>query len=223
MNNSSLGHSHGLSERLLSDARHGDRAALDELCRRMATDMVAIARAVQRRQGGSPDGGVNGESDLVQSVAAQIVAGPYKELADVFTNEQLRGRLFQLLLEKWIDKVRHATRLKRGGGRVHQASQFGDSSASSPLDVPQRGFGERSEPQHSEVAELVGQMLGVFKPGSERQRILLMTLAGLTQEEIGRELGLSRDAVGRRVRNSIIPQLQNRFTDPNTAPSNDEP
>ena len=76
-----------------------------------------------------------------------------------------------------------------------------------------RGFGEPSEPQQEDIAELVDQMLGVFEPGSERQRILLMTLAGLPQEEIGRELGLSRDAVGRRVRNSIIAPLRRRFVE----------
>jgi DNA-directed RNA polymerase specialized sigma24 family protein len=213
MNNSPSEHSHGLSERLLFDARHGDQKAMAELNNRIRTDMVAFARAVHRRQGGSPDGGVNGESDLVQGVAAQILAQPDKELADVFTIEQLRGRLFTMLHEKWVDQHRHNTRKKRGGGRVHAASQVGDSDNSSPLNVQHRGFGEPSEPQQEDIAELVDQMLGVFEPGSERQRILLMTLAGLPQEEIGRELGLSRDAVGRRVRNSIIAPLRRRFVE----------
>ena len=54
-------------------------------------------------------------------------------------------------------------------------------------------------------------MLSVFEPGSERQRILLLTLMGQTQEEIGGLLGLSRDAVGRRVRNGIEKPLKKKF------------
>jgi DNA-directed RNA polymerase specialized sigma24 family protein len=216
MNNFSSEHSQVLSEGLLADARHGDPAALGRLCEQIHSELFGIARAVQRHHRGSPDGGVNGESDLVQSVVAQIVAQPDEKLVDVFTIEQLRGRLFVLVSRKWIERWRHASRQKRGG-IVRQASQIGASDDSSPLNVEHRGFGDLTDPMNEEVFETVNQLLSVFEPGSQRQRILLLTLAGLTQEEIGQSLHLSRDAVGRRVRNSIIPTLRRKFADPASA------
>lgn len=224
MNKSTSNHSEfpsvsGLSAAWLSDARHGDPEALAQLWRRIHSELAGIARAVQRRKGGSPDGGVNGESDLVQSVAIQILANPQEKLADVFTTGHLRGRLYVLLTRSWIRRLRWATAEIHGGGNVRQASQMGSSDDSSPLDVAGCGCDDITTPTEDDAAELVKQMLSVFEPGSERQRILLMTLAGLTQEEIGQELGLSRDAVGRRVRDSIVPTLQRKLADTDTPPS----
>jgi DNA-directed RNA polymerase specialized sigma24 family protein len=192
-----------ITSQLLSDARNGDPAALEQFCLALHAELTGIARAVQRLKGGSPDG-VNGVSDLAQSVAANIFAKPDQELAMVVTVRDLRGRLFQLLTEKWIDRRRKATRQKRGGGNVIAASQLEHEEEASLL-------ARFAAPTVDETRDDIDAMLSVFEPGSERQRILLLTLMGQTQEEIGGLLGLSRDAVGRRVRNGIEKPLKKKF------------
>jgi len=207
MSDPSFHSSQWASKELLSDARRGDPAALDALCRRIQTELAEIARAVLRRRGGSPDGGVHGESDLAQSVAVLILNRPAAKLADVHTSEQLRARLYRLFHDRWIERRRAATRQKRGGGKVRQASQLGRPEDSSPLNVADRGFGAMPAPTTAEVAADMQDVLGAFASGSEVQRILLMLMEGCTQQEIGDALGLSRDAVGRRIRQTIAPTL----------------
>lgn len=194
-----------VTQALLADARNGDPAALSRLCQRIQSELAGIARAVQCRMGGSPDG-VNGVSDLAESVAVEIIAQPGQKLGAIKSITELRGRLYVLLTQKWIDRRRKAICQKRGGGRTVTASQLGDADDSSLLK-------NVAAPTLGETRDDINALLSVYEPGSERQRIILLTLMGLTHDEIGELLGLSRDAVGRRLRDHIIEPLKKKFAE----------
>lgn len=210
----------GLSD-VLNDLHAGvlDSASLDRLAKQIHAEALRIARDQHRRRG-SPDG-VAGASDLANSEVVEILAGdgPREGLENVLTSDDLRHVLHRKLADRWIERRRKALAKKRGGGKVRQASQVGDPDDSSPLNVADHGFGDFPEPTTAEVAADLHDVLGVFEPGSERQRILLLTLDGLTQQDIAKELGLSRDAVGRRLRESIVPTLRALFSERDDSPA----
>ena len=191
------------TEALIQQALAGQPLPLVALCQKIAGELQAIARAVYRQRGGSPDG-VCHESDLAQSVALRIVQNPQHELSAIATTDELRGRLYQLLYERWIERRRAALAQKRGGGLVRVASQIG-------LDDESQLLANEPAPEGAELNTDLLDLLSVFPVGSERGRILAWLLEGRTHEEIAGELGLSRDAVGRRVRDSLIPELKSRL------------
>ena len=182
---------------------------INRLTEAICQNLAEIARVI-RRQRGTADRALNGESDLAQSVAAEIQADPIGRLSGVYTVEELRGRLYSLLFQKWVEHQRRALAEKRGSGRVQQASQLGNPDDSSPLHVAERGYGNLDRPTSASVQIDVAMMLSTFAPESERRKILSWLLEGWTQEQIGEQLGLSRDAVGRRVR-SLYQALQQTF------------
>lgn len=197
------------TQAVLAGAINGEPDALQRLAAKACGRLREIAGAVTRGLG-SPDRGINGESDLAQSVAGDIIENPGGRLSDVYTSDDLNARLHKLLYEKWVTRCRAANTLKRGAGMVVQATQVGQPDAESPLDIGVRGYGEFTPATPSEVAVDVKGILETFKPDSQRRQILELVMNDCTQEEIGRSVGLSRDAVGRRIR-SMGRSLQERF------------
>lgn len=204
----------GLTE-VLKDL-HGealDSASLNRLAKRIHAEALQIARQRHRRRG-SPDG-VTGASDLANSAAGNLVAhDPRSELENVLTTDDLRKLLHRKLRNRWIDRRRRALAEKRGGGKVRQASQIaqdGDSE-SDILIEHERDIIKLTPPTTAEeVTADVADFLGLFEPDSNERRIvelLLMSAGELTQAEIGERIGLSRDAVGRRIRTVIRPTLE---------------
>ena len=204
------------TEAVIAGALHGDSAALDQLVGKACERLHEIARVVAYGLG-SPNGGVNGESDLAQSVAGDILKNPGGRLSEVYTSEDLQGRLHKLLYEKWIHRCRAAKTQKRGGGKVAQATQVGGEDDESPLVTATRGYGQFTPATLPEVAADVNAILDTFKPGSQRRQILELLFHGYTQEEIGQATGLSRDAVGRCIR-SMGRSLQQLFGDEERTP-----
>lgn len=198
------------SPSLPNDSVLNNPALWDELCARIHGDLCEIAELVSRRLGRSPDG-VAQPSDLAQSVALRIHRNPRAELHGVVNTDDLRGRLYQLLLDRWIDRRRKALAAKRGGGQVRPASQIGAVGASSPFD-------DAAAPSRDDASSLLTELLEVFDVGSEFRTIVERLLAGFTHAEIARQLGKSRDAIGRRVRDTILPTLRIRFCDNSEAP-----
>lgn len=201
------------TEAALAGALSGNSDALHVLAGKACERLHEIARVVAYGLG-SPNGGVNGESDLAQSVAGDILKNPGGRLSNIYTSEDLQGRLHKLLYEKWIHRRRAATTQKRGGGNVAQATQVGGEDDESPLDAATRGYGEFTPATAAEVAADVNEILDTFKPDSQRRQILELLFHGNTQEEIAKATGLSRDAVGRRIR-SMGKSLQQQFGEDN--------
>lgn len=94
---------------------------------------------------------------------------------------------------------------------------MGNEDDKSPLETPTRGYGEFTPATLAEVTADVNEILSTFKPDSQRRAILELLLDGYTQEEIAQDVGLSRDAVGRRIR-SMGRSLQQQFGDENESP-----
>ncbi|MCA9038163.1 MAG: helix-turn-helix domain-containing protein [Planctomycetaceae bacterium] len=204
---------HPDTQAVLAEVQNGQGDALHLLALKACEYLADIASAVHRRMG-SPDHGVNGESDLAQSVAASIIASPQAHLNEIYTADDLRARLYKLLYCKWVDKRRRAAAAKRGGGQHVQASQAEDAERPGILDIAARGYGEFPPATPAELSVELQEILDTFPIESERRRIVTLLLEGWTQQEIADNLNLSRDAVGRRVRQSIAPAL--RFLNPET-------
>jgi RNA polymerase sigma factor (sigma-70 family) len=195
--------SKSLPQRWLNQVRANDPTAWPQLIEYIRDVLAQVAQGIARRRGGSPDGFADA-SDLAQSVVIRVLKNPQAELNGVETSDELRGRLYQMLIARWIDRRRKEHADKRGGGRVIAASQMGDSNAPSPLDLSET-------PTERETTDLMLDLLEPFEPGSQMRQIVELLLAGYKQNDIAESLGLSRDAVGRRIRGTIVPTLQRRL------------
>ena len=176
-----------------------DPDAEESLFQWLHTEALRIARAQHQRRG-SPDG-IAGASDLANSQLADIWKAPEVELQNVATTDDFRRVLQRMLLDRWIDRRRRAQAAKRGGGKVVPASQLTRESDSGPLPAA------LAPPDESEFQVDLAEISNLFPPDGVECRILKLLVEGCTQAEIGRQVGLSRDAVGRRIRQTIVPML----------------
>jgi hypothetical protein len=182
-------------EELSSEARN-------VLAKKLYDEAMKIATAQQHRFG-SPDG-VAGASDLANSRVAAIMTGPDRELGEIDTASELERALYRMLADSWIGRRRKAAAAKRGGGMKRAIST---TNSDSDLDyLP-------AAPTYDELAIGLEEVLGIFLDESEELSIVNGLVAGMTQEEIGNLIGLSRDAVGRRIRNNIAPKLREHYAD----------
>ena len=197
--------SHALTAELLPRLRHGDRGAFPALYERVQQRVERLAEAVVRRRG-SPDG-FRDQDDLLNGVWNEIHRQPERELSGVLNSDDLLSRLSVRLFDRWIKHRRRALAWKRGGGRIQAASQYEGSDSADLLEQkPARGSAEFD----SEVALVLDDL---FPTASEPRVIVERLLAGHTQAEIGAMLGLSRHALGRRIRNEIAPLVARLLAD----------
>ena len=192
----------GLTNRLERlQAGQLDRVAVESVFQRVHAEALKIARAQHRRRG-SPDG-VAGASDLANSQAARIWENAAAELRNVATTDDLRRVLHRMLLDRWIERRRKQQRRKRGGGKVVAVSQLAKDSQAGPFE----DVAGLSPPDEAETALDLADLLKTFPASGQERSILELLIAGHTQAEIGQQLKLSRDAVGRRIRQTIAPAV----------------
>ncbi len=190
-------------ERLLTGEL--DPAAIESMFQIVHAEALGIARAQYRRRG-SPDG-VTGASDLANSQMGRIWADPKSELRNVATTDDLRHVLHRMLLDLWIERRRCGHAATRGSGNLVLASQLENSSGGGPELI------ELSPPSQDELRLDLEVIMEAFPATGHEQVILLLMMEGCTQSEIASRTGLSRHAVGRRVRQTIIPRISKVFCD----------
>ena len=137
------------------------------------------------------------EEDVAASAfrtfCAHLDSGAFPKLDD-------RGDLWQVLYvittRKAISLIRRETTLKKGGGRVIQASALnGDSEA----DALAEFAGTEPTPEHAaEIAEEYGRLLDKLNEG-ELRRIAIWKLEGFNNAEIAGKIGRSIPTVERKL------------------------
>ncbi len=177
--------------------------ARNRLAKRLYEEAIAIARAQQRRRG-SPDG-LAGASDVANSRVAAIMIDPIRELGSIETTDELQQALYRMLIDGWIKRRRQAKAKKRGGHmkRVTDAATD-DSSGQAEDDL----YVDITPLTPAEMKYETKELLSIFPDSSEYRAIVCDLIEGWTQTEIGERLGLSRESVGRRIRDKIGPQLR---------------
>ena len=181
----------------IEQVRRGDRAAAQPLWERYFRRLVARAR---QKLAGAPRG-AGDEEDVAlsafDSFCRAAAQNRFPRLGD-------RHDLWQLLLlltdRKAIDQRRHATRARRGGGRVADEGALpgGDSpGAGSPLD---RLAGPEPTPEHAaQVAETWRRLFGRLRD-PELEKVALLKMEGYGLGEIAARLGCVPRTVQRRLR-----------------------
>lgn len=195
--------SHVMTRDLLPRLANGDGDAFVAFYHRVCGQAERIAAGIIHRRG-SPDG-FRDADDLLNSLWAAVVADAGTLFSDIASTEDFLQHFARWILDRWILYRRRALARKRGGGHVIAASQLVPVSACSVEadDICEFGVPLRSESASQEVRHLVHAALESFPLASAEHQILHGMLDGKTHEAIGAELGLSRDAVGRKVRGTI--------------------
>jgi RNA polymerase sigma factor (sigma-70 family) len=174
--------------RLIGLARTGDPGAAERLWHAYFEKLVAVARkklAVSAPRAAD-------EEDVALSAFASFWAGAGQDRFPQLTD---RTALWPLLVaitaNKCTDLIRRETRQKRGGGAA------ADPSAIEHLidREPPTGFALQVADQ---LVHLLAQLDATGDPSL--RRVAELRMSGLTQAEIGDELGCVRETVGRKLR-----------------------
>ncbi len=177
--------------------------ARTRLATRLYEEAIVIARDQQRRRG-SPDG-LAGASDVANSQVAAIMIDPIRELGTIETSDELRQALYRMLIDGWI-KRRRAAKTKKRGGHMNRVTNATTDESTGQADDDL--YVDITPPTSAETEYETKELLSIYPEGSEYRAIVRDLMEGWTQAEIGERLGLSRDSVGRRIRDKIGPQLQ---------------
>ncbi|MGL4553839.1 MAG: ECF-type sigma factor, partial [Gemmataceae bacterium] len=171
--------------------RAGDADAARRLWERYFGDMVRLACARLPRHAKRAFDEEDVALSAFQSFCAGVEAGRFPELS---AREDLWRLLVVLTARKAQAYQRHATRQKRGGGKVVGEADLG-------ADAP--GFeailGTAPTPAFlAEVAEQFRRLLEGL-PDDEARKVALLKMEGYTVAEVAAGLGLSPRSVERRL------------------------
>lgn len=168
--------------RLLRASQQGDRAALAELLQRYEP----VVRAFVRRQMGPLLSAKESESDVLQSVCADLLAAP--EIA--FTDEPgFRDWLCAAALNKLRHHGRDFRAKKRDAGREQALPSDGDVAAAGPAARSPSGELHARE-RRARIEQALAQL-----PEHYRDVVRLIRLEGHSYQEAAAATGRSEDSV----------------------------
>jgi RNA polymerase sigma factor (sigma-70 family) len=175
------------SGNLMARWQAGDQQAADELFRRYASQLVALARS---RLPAAMTARVDPE-DVVQSVYRSFFAGA----SDGRYELSRAGDLWKLLVTITLNKIyRQVARNQRGKRSVSREQSYG--SEDSLLALPTRGTAAEPSPaEAAALAEEVERLLRELDP--LEGRVLQMRLEAYSLEEIAVAAGCSQRTVRR--------------------------
>lgn len=173
------------SRDLVAAAAGGDAEALDGLLQEHLPGLRAFVRLRADRLVRAKES----SSDLVQSVCREVL-----EHLDRFEYQSevgFRQWLYRTAERKIIDRFRYWNASKRAAAREEPASETGESSLLSC-------YSSIYTPSHdASIKEELARVEAAFDelPDDYREIITLSRIVGLTNEEIGRELGRTESSV----------------------------
>ena len=183
---------------MLQRLRSGDQAAAEELHRRYAQRLCALAE----RQIGSRLGRRVGEDDIVQSVFRTF----FRRTAEGEFSIDHSGSLWHLLVRITLNKIRRQGERHHAGKRDVAAEVYAGDGKLHPEVVAH-------DPAPEEVVLLIDELedllTGLKEPEPE---IVRLGIQGYSSEEIATEVKCSRWTV-RRVLNRTGHQLRKRLKD----------
>jgi RNA polymerase sigma factor (sigma-70 family) len=184
----------GSISRWIGGLKAGEAEAAQRIWERYADQLLSVAR---RKLGTVPRSVVD-EEDVAQNVFSTICRGAADgRFKEVKNRDELWWLLVAITRQKVADHVRREGALKRGGGRVHVASQIPGA------DVERSSFDEimGSDPTPDFLAMLdeeFQRLLALLRDDRLRE-IVIMRLEGYTVSEIASRLGIGLRAVERKL------------------------
>jgi DNA-directed RNA polymerase specialized sigma24 family protein len=174
----------------------GDEEAARRLWERYFEQLVTLAR---KELGNSPRR-VADEEDVALSVFRCLFDGARR---GQFSHLASRCELWQLLValtaHKIIDRKRLAKRRKRGGGGVRGDSVFQKSASASGGAGFDQIIGDDPTPDFLAMMVEEHQRLMDLLPNDTLRSVASRRMEGYQNEEIARELGLSRRSIERKL------------------------
>ena len=175
------------SQRLLADARGGQRAALQSLLLRH----LAPLRAFVRLQASPVLRQREGESDLVQDVCLEVLQRG--ERFEFRSEAEFRGWLYRAVLNTLRDSDRYHKAQRRAPGRENPVSDLDQlASVYASVTSPSAGAAAREEVARIEAAF-------TRLPPHYAEVLALVHVAGLSRGEIAEQLQMSPEAVSKRL------------------------
>jgi RNA polymerase sigma factor (sigma-70 family) len=176
----------------------GDHAAVQRLWERYFRQLVRLARArlgdAPRRAADEEDAALSAFDSLCRGAAA----GRFQQLRD---RDNLWPLLVVITVRKALDARKHATRQKRGGGKVRGESAWLDAVDGSDRDGGiNLVIGDEPTPAFAaEVAKRTQRLLTAL--GSEElRRVAVWKLEGYSNQEIADKIGCVERTVERRLK-----------------------
>lgn len=174
----------------LAKLKAGDADAARPLWDEYFARLVVLAR---QRLGTAAGPAVDGEDvalSAFDSFCQGVRAGRFPNLDD---RDDLWRLLFTLTTRKALGQIRHATRAKRGGGKVAPASALGGADVLALV-----GGREPSPAFAAEVAEECRRLLALL-PDEQLRQLAVWKMEGFTNAEIGEKLGRAVPTVERKL------------------------
>eukprot|EP00913_Durusdinium_trenchii_P023448 g22026.t1 len=175
--------------------KDGDPEAAHQLWNRYFERLTNLAR---RKLGGLPKRDAD-EEDVAQSVFNSLCAGAAKgHFTELFDRNDLWPLLIRITHQKSVDRIRHANRQKRGGGKVR-----GDSAVDGRDADDAGGFDQFAgdAPTPAFLAEMTEEYRRLFE--SLRDETLKFTawsrFEGHSNDEIAKLLGITTRSVERKL------------------------
>ena len=182
----------------IGDLKAGDHAAAQRLWERYFRKMVQLARArlqaFRRRAHDEEDVALSAFYSFVRGAGS----GRFQQLRD---RDNLWPLLVVITVRKAIDVRKHATRAKRGGGKVRGESAWLNAADGSDHDGGiNLVIGDEPTPAFvAELAEEAQRLLNAL--GSEELRkVAVWKMEGYSTAEIAAKLGRVERAVERRLK-----------------------
>jgi DNA-directed RNA polymerase specialized sigma24 family protein len=174
----------------------GDAAAAQPLWERYFHRLVARAR---HKLAGTPRGAADEEDVALSAFDSFCRAAARRRFPRLDDRDDLWRLLLLLTDRKASDQRKHATRKRRGGGKVLGEGALGpaDSAGGSPLT---RLPGPEPTPEYAaQVAETWRELFGQLRD-PELEKVALLKMEGYGLEEIAARLGCVPRTVQRRLR-----------------------
>lgn len=176
----------------LQSLRKDDQDAARLLWERYFSGLVTTARRELRR---SPKQGAYDEEDVALSAfdvfCQGIRQGNFEELSH---RDELWRLLVVVTVRKAHDRAKSELAAKRGGG--HKAKRLEDLT----VDENREYWGEQEDPQSAAAMAEQCQQLMQSLDDPDLEKLALWKLDGMSNAEIARHLGCTRQTVQRRLR-----------------------
>ena len=170
----------------IDDLKQGDDAAAHQLWDRYFSRLLSFAQ----RKLGSSTKRLADEEDVVLNAFHALFRGASAGRFEQLTNRDDLWRLLVAITAKEaVTQMRHAGRLKRGGGQVRGESIFGRPDDSIPAGFDQVLISEPTPEFLAMMQEEHERLLGLLRDDKVRQ-VALLRMQGYSNEEIGQQLDM---------------------------------
>lgn len=181
---------------IIVSLKQGNSAAAEQLWIQYFEKLVAAAR---RQLGDAPKRAYD-EEDVAVSVFHSLCRGAerghFKQLTD---RDDLWALLLTMTKMKAIDRIRHETAQKRGGGKVRGESVFRQSKDGSVMLGIDQFMSDEPTPEFLAELQEHHQRLLDLLPDDEMRQVALMRMEGCRVKEIATEFGRTSRWVERKL------------------------